>query len=255
MPDEPRLEEQALSEAAEMTIATQLDEVENIDVDVRTDLLKMVQGQVNSVSIAAQGLVMQKDIRVQEIELHTDSIAIDLLSALFGQIELNQPVDATARLILTEQDINRALNSDYIRSKFPSLELNVEGQIVTLEPQQLEVHLPGGDKMGFSGTILLHEMGEIRRLGFTAMIRPGTMKQPLLLEAFHCTEGEGISLEFAIAFIKKAGELVNLPYVDLEGMALRIKKLELQEGSLTLHTDAYVRQLTNLNSEIVKDNI
>jgi hypothetical protein len=98
-------------------------------------------------------------------------------------------------------------------------------------------------------------MGDIRRLGFTAMIRSGTTKQPLLLEAFHCTEGEGISLEFAIAFIKKAGELVNLPYVDLEGMALRIKKLDLQEGSLTLHTDAYVRQLTNLNSEIVKDNI
>ena len=255
MPDEPRLDEQALSEAAEKTIATQLDEVENIDVDVRTDLLKMVQGQVNSVSIAAQGLVMQKDIRVQEIELHTDSIAIDLLNALFGQIELNQPVDATARLVLTEQDINRALNSDYIRSKFPSLELNVEGQIVTLEPQQLEVHLPGGGKMGFRGTILLHEMGDIRRLGFTAMIRSGTTKQPLLLEAFHCTEGEGISLEFAIALIKKAGELVNLPYVDLEGMAFRIKKLELQEGSLTLHTDAYVRQLNNLNSEIVKDNI
>jgi len=50
---------------------------------------------------------MQKDIRVQEMELHADSIAINPLSA-FGQIELNQPVDATARLVLTEPDINRA---------------------------------------------------------------------------------------------------------------------------------------------------
>jgi hypothetical protein len=249
MPDEPRLEAQALSEAAEMTISTQLDDVENIDVDVRTNLLKMVQGQVDSVSITGQGLVMQKDIRVQEIELHTNSIAIDLLSAIFGQIELDQPVDATARLVLTEQDINRAFNSDYIRSKFPSLELNVDGQIVTLEPQQLEVHLPGGGKMGFRGTIVLQEMGYTRRVGFTAMIRPGTMKQPLLLETFHCTEGEGISLELAIALMKQARQLINLPYIDLEGMAIRIKELDVQEGRLTLHTDAYVRQLPDLNNE------
>lgn len=249
MPDEPRLEEQALSEAAEMTISTQLDQVENIDVNVRTDLLKMVQGQVDSVSIASQGVVLQKDIRVQEIELHTNRVAIDLLSAVFGQIELNQPVDATARLVLTEQDINRALNSDYIRSKFQSLELNVEGQIVTLEPQQLEVHLPGGGKIGFRGTILLHEMGYIRRISFTGVIRPPTMKQPLLLEGFHCTEGEGISLELAIAFIKQARELMSLPYLALQGMAIRINKLDVQEGRLTLHTEAYVRQLPDLNTE------
>jgi hypothetical protein len=243
------LEEQALSQAAEITISTQLDEVESIDVDVRTNLLKMVQGQADSVSVSGQGLVMQKDIRVHDMELHTNSIAIDLLSAIFGQIELNQPIEATARLVLTEPDINRAINSDYIRSKFPSLELNVDGQTVTVEPKQLAVHLPGGGKIGFSGTILLHEMGNTRQLGFTAVIRLGTMKQPLLLEAFHCTEGEGISLELAIAFLKNAKELMNLPYLDLQGMALRIKRLDVQEGCLTLYTDAYVRQLSELNNE------
>ncbi|MEP0778273.1 DUF2993 domain-containing protein [Microcoleus sp. ZQ-A2] len=115
MPDEPRLEEQALSEAAEMAITAQLDEVENIDVEVHTDLLKMVQGQADSVSIAAQGVVMQKDIRVQEMEVQTDRIAIDLLRTIFGQVELEKPLDATARVVLTEQDLNRALDSDYIR--------------------------------------------------------------------------------------------------------------------------------------------
>ena len=51
MSDEPRLEEQALSLAAEMTLSSQMDEVENIDVDVRSDLLKVVHGEVDSVSI------------------------------------------------------------------------------------------------------------------------------------------------------------------------------------------------------------
>jgi hypothetical protein len=70
-----------------------------------------------------------------------------------------------------------------------------------------------------------------------------------LLEAFHCTQGEGISLELAIAFIKKARELVNLPYFDVEGMAVRIKELEVEEGSLTLHTEAYIKQLPELNNQ------
>jgi hypothetical protein len=246
MADELRLEEQALSEAAEMTLSTQLDEVENINVDVRTNLFKIVQGQADSVSVSGQGLVMQKDIRVQEMELHTNSVSIDLLSAIFGQIELSQPIDATARLVLTEQDINRAFKSDYIRSKFQSVELNVDGRIATVEPLHMEVQLPGDSKMGFSGTILLQEMGNARQIGFTAMVRPRTMKQPLLLEAFHCTQGDGMSLELVIAFMKKATELVNLAYFDFEGMALHIKDLDIQEGSITLYTEAYVRQIPDL---------
>lgn len=247
MPDEPRLEEQALSEAAEMAIAAQLDDVENIDVAVRTDVLKMVQGRVDSVSIAAQDVTMHKDIHVQEMELHTDRIAIDLLSTLFGQLELDQPLDATARVVLTEQDINRALNSDYIQSKFQSLELKVEGELLSVEPQQLKVHLPGDGKMGFSGTLVLHEIGKSRRIGFTAVIRPPIMKQPLLLEAFQCTQGEGISLELALTFLNKARELMDLPYFQLEGIALRLKKMDVQEGRVTLYTEAYVQQLPDFN--------
>jgi hypothetical protein len=248
MPDEPRLEEQALSEAAEMAIAAQLDEVENIHVAVRTDLLKMVQGRVDSVSLAAQGVTMHKDVHVQEMELHTDRIAIDLISAIFGQIELDKPLEATARLVLTEQDINRALNSDYIQSKFKSLELKVEGELLSMEPQQLKVHLPGGGKIGFSGTILLHEIGKSRGIGFTAVIRPPMMKQPLLLEAFQCTQGEGISLELALTFLNKARELMDLPYFQMEGLALRVKKMDVQEGSVTLYTEAYVQQFPDFNS-------
>ncbi len=230
-----------------MAIATQVDDVENIDVAVRTDLLKMVQGQVDSVSIAAQGVTMHKDIHVQEMELHTDRIAINLISAIFGQIELDKPLDTTARVVLTEEDINCALNSEYIRSNFQRLELDVEGELLSIEPQQLKLHLPGGGKMGFSGTILLHEMGKSRRIGFTALMCPPIMKQPLLLEAFQCTQGEGISLELAIAFLNKARELMALPYFQIAGIALRVKKMDVQKGSVTLYTEAYVEQLPELN--------
>jgi hypothetical protein len=246
MSDEPRLEEQVISEAAQMTISTQLDEVEDIQVDVRTDLLKIVQGQVDSVSIAGQGLVMQKDIRVQEMELRTNTVAINPLRAVFGQIELDQPVDANVRLVLTEEDINRALKSDYLCSKLQSLDLNVDGQIVTLEPQQLQVHLPGESKLIFKGTFLLDEISQTLPLGFTGVIRLRSMKQPLLLESFHCTQGEGISLELAFSVIKQVREWLNLPFFEFEEMALHLTDLEVLSGNLILHAQAYVRQLPDL---------
>ena len=242
MPEEQRLEEQLLSQSAENIVSDQLDSVEKIDVDVQTDLLKMVQGQVDGVSFAGQGLVM-KGIRVQEIKLQTDSVDINPLSALFGQVELNQPVNATARIILTEVDINRALTSDLVRSQMQSFDLNVDGEIVSLQPQAIQINLPEDGKLACAGNVLLKEQGNTRPLSFTAVVRPRTKQQPIMLESFNCTKGEGISLETVVALMHKVKELVNLPYIEFDDMALRIKSLEVQKGNLILLADAHVRQL------------
>lgn len=246
MTDKPGLEEQALSEAVEVSLLTQLDKVENIEVDIRTNLLKMIQGQADSVSIAGQGLVIERDIRVHEMEVYTDRIAINPLSAIVGQIEINQPVQAIVRLVLTEEDINHALKSDYIRSQLQGLELNLDGQSINLELQHLDVELPGECKLKFNGTTLLHEGGKTRRVSFTAAIRVYDLSQPLRLESFHCTQGGGISLKLAIALITKIEELVNLPYFDWGGMAFQLQSLEVNQGNLTVHTIVYMTELPEL---------
>lgn len=243
MHDESKLEEQVLELAAEQQLSSQVDAVEKIDVDIDTDLLKIVQGKADSVSVEGQGLVIQKDIRVQHIELRTDSVDINPLKAIFGEIELERPTDATARIVLTEPDINRAFNSDYVRRQTKNIELNVDGQIVTLEMQQMELFLPGDGKMVFNGKVMLHEAGKTRQDAFTAVARPRTKDQPVLLESFTCTQGEGFPLEVIVAFMEKLKELVNLPFFAIEGMALRVKEMQVQKGSLTLLAEAHVRQL------------
>lgn len=245
MPEEPRLEEQALSQAVEMGLSSQMHNVETIAVDVRTNLLKLILGKADSISLAGSGLTMQKDIRVQEMQMHADKVAINPLSAVLGQIELNQPVDTTVRVVLTEEDINRALNSDYIKAKLIPLELCVDGQIVTIELQlPLLLHLPGDGKIEFSGAIVLHETGKTRQVGFTAGFLSRTHEYPVRLEEFRCTPGVGgISLQLTLAIMHKLTEIVNLPYFDLEGMAVRIQELSVQKASLTLIAEAHVYQL------------
>lgn len=246
MHDEQRLEEQAVSKAAEMQMSSQLDQAEKINVDVQTDLWKLIQGQADGVSFSGKGLVVQKDVRLEELVLQTDKVDINLFSALFGEVELNQPVKTIARVVLKEADINRAMTSNYVRSKMPTFDLNVDGEIVSLKPQEIQIFLPGDNKIKFSGTVSIHEKGNTNQLSFMALIRPRTQTQPIMLESFTCTQGDGISLEIVTALMQKIKELVNLPYIQYDGMAFQIKKMEVQKESINTLVEAYIKQIPTM---------
>lgn len=244
MLEEQRLEEQVLSQAARVGISSQLNKTENIDIDVRTNLLKILLGKADSINFDGKGLTTQEGIRVQELEMHTDNISIDPLSAIFGQLKLNEPINTTIRVVLTEADINQALNSDFVRKQLSPIELNVDGEIVTLAIQQpMSLHLPDGEKMVFSGNMLITEKGQIREIEFNSSFFPRTNEKPALLQGFNCISGQGISVELSCAFMQKLKELVSLPYIELQGIALKIKQLEAQKGSLELLVEAHVYQL------------
>ncbi len=246
MQDEQRLEEQAVSKAAEMQMSSQLDQAEKINVDVQTDLWKLIQGQADGVSFSGKGLVVQKDIRLEELVLQTDKVDINLFSALFGEIELNKPVKTIARVVLKEADINRAMTSNYVRSKMPTFDLNVDGEIVSFKPQQIQIYLPEDGKIKCNGTVLIHEKGNSRSLSFTAMVRPRTQTQPVIFESFKWTEGDGISIETMTALLQKVKELMNLPYIQYDGMAFQIKKMEVQKESINTLVEAYIKQIPTM---------
>lgn len=156
-PDNPDLGEKALSKVAELGIVSQLDEAETIDVDIRTDPGKLSQGEVDSVTIAGKGLVMKQDLRMETLEINTDTVAINPLSAVFGNIELTHPTNADTQIVLTEADINRAFNSDYLQAKLHGLKMEVEGHSVTIDVQKAMVTLPG-DKISYQIPMILMKM-------------------------------------------------------------------------------------------------
>ncbi|PSP17714.1 MAG: DUF2993 domain-containing protein, partial [Cyanobacteria bacterium SW_5_48_44] len=52
-----------------------------------------------------KGVVTPKNLRLEEVVLQTDSIAINPLSTALGKIELTQPTNASVRLVVTEADL------------------------------------------------------------------------------------------------------------------------------------------------------
>ena len=246
MPNSPGLGEQALNKTAELGLSSQLDEVENLDVNIKTDPIKLVQGQVDAVTIEGEGLVMQKDLRMEELEMQMSSVAINPISAAFGKIELTQPTEASVRVVLTEEDINRAFNSEYIRSRLQSQKIRVNGQLRTIVPQNVKFHLLGDGKVVLKATVLLKETNETHQVAFSAIPRVSANGQTVSLENVEYADNKETSPELTKALVDETSKILNLSNFDLKGMSLRVKQLELEAGKLTLQAEAYVEQILTI---------
>ncbi|QLE55787.1 DUF2993 domain-containing protein [Nostoc sp. TCL26-01] len=250
MSDKQNIEEHLVSQVAEKSVSSQLDTVEEIDIQVQTDIFKLAQGQADGVTFAGQGLVTKQNIRVQEIKIQTDTISINPLRAIFGQIQLEKPVNVLAQIKLTEADINSALSADFTHNLVQSFDLDVDGEIISFALQHLEIFLPNDEQIGFNGIFLLTENNNSRPLSFTAILRPRTPSQSIMLESFHCTQGGGISLEIIVSLMQKVKELVNLPYFVWEGMKITIKDMQIQEREVLVLVMADVKQIPATFTEI-----
>ncbi|MBG1258491.1 DUF2993 domain-containing protein [Nostoc commune] len=250
MADSPGLGEQALNKAAEIGLSSQLDEVENLDVDIKTDPLKLVQGQVDAVTIEGEGLVMQKDLRMEELKMQMTNIAINPLSVAFGKIELTKPTEANAQVVLTEADINRAFNSEYVRclrratpTQLQSQKIHVNGQLRTIEPQNVEFRLPGDGKVALNASMKLVETGKNQQVAFSAVPRISGNGKTVTLENVEYGESEEISPELTKALIDQTSEILNLSNFDLDGISLQVNQLKVEVGKLTLQAEAYVEKI------------
>jgi 3-polyprenyl-4-hydroxybenzoate decarboxylase len=245
MPEQQNLEAQIVSQAAERRVSDELAAAEQIDIYVQTDLLKIVQGQAHAVTVAAQGLITKHNLRVQEIKLKTDGIAINPIKAIFGEIQLHKPVNLIARIILHEADINSNLNSDFSRQLVSSFQLDVDGVIFKFALEDLHILFPEKQQIELWGKIQVKAENNSYKIGFNTLLLPQTDSHPIMLKRFNCTEGEGISLEFILSFIQKVKELVNLPYLQWEDIKFRIKNMHIQDKSLILLVEANLNQVPN----------
>ena len=86
----------------------------------------LIEGRVQRVRIASRGLEPLPQLRLAEAELETDAIAFDWgalppqnLQTLRGSLRL--PLQGAVRLLITQEDVNRALARDEIKTQFQAL--------------------------------------------------------------------------------------------------------------------------------------
>lgn len=238
--NQPDLGEQAISKAAEVGIESQLDEVQDLDVDVRANPMGIIGGEVESVTVDAKGMVMNKDLRAERLILQTDEIAIDSMKAAMGNIELTQNTNAEAKIVLLEADIQRAFNSEYIESKLKNQKLNIDGKTLTVNASNVKFALPGDGKIGLEADIEIAESSETKHINLSAKptLDANGNKIAIADVEYHNEDNAA----FAQALLDSTKEVLDLRNFELDAMSLKIDKLDVLKGKIIMAASAVVRE-------------
>jgi hypothetical protein len=116
---------------AEKKIEEKLYAVEELQVRIdNTPSYQLVQGQVDRLRIAGRGLSLTPEMRIDTFELEMDPIDVNLENLQVDEPEqtiqgLRRPLLVAMRFVLTQEDINQALNSPEFADYLEILTLNL----------------------------------------------------------------------------------------------------------------------------------
>ena len=238
--NKPDIGEQAISKAAEVGIDNQLDEVEELDVDVRANPLELAGGDVESVTIDGKGMVMNKDLKAERLIVQTDEIGIDSMKAAFGDIELTQSTDAEAKIVLLDEDIQRAFNSEYIKSKLENQELDIDGETVTVNAKNVKFALPGEDKISLKADIEIAESQTTKQIALSAKPTLDANGNKIAISDIEYHNEDNAA--FAKALLDSTEEVLDLRNFELDEMSLKIDRLDVSQGKIIMAANAKVEE-------------
>lgn len=241
MVGQPDLTEETLNRMMELGISSRFDQVEDLKADVHSDPIKLLQGELETANLEGKGLVIKKDLRTADLSVKSDGIAIDPLKAALGDIELTRPTNATIAVTLTEADIERALNSDYIAEKLQKLKFSVDGQLTRLKPQQVTFHMPGEGKVELVADVTLVDIGATDRIAFSSVPKLQSDGHHIQFTQVQM-DSETASQALTESLVKTFNQLLDLRTFTLSGMELQLQNMDIQTGQMQVTATARLNE-------------
>lgn len=237
--------EQAINRLAKAGLESQLDEAQGLDVNIRTSPLDLMQGNIESVSVKGDGLVMQKELRAEKLRIETNSISINSIKAAMGNIELNKPTDARMLVVLKEEDLQNAFNCEYLKDKLQNLEIDYEGEKATAKVEQIKFVLPDTGKVKLEANVYIVEKDKQEKISLTAIPEINNSGNCISLKSVEYLQDAKYNQDVALAIVKSAEEILDLRNFELDEMSLRVRKLDVNLGKLTIEADAEIKNFPN----------
>ncbi|NEQ96281.1 MAG: DUF2993 domain-containing protein [Cyanothece sp. SIO2G6] len=226
---------------------------ELVDVDIRCEpSSKLLQGSIDSFKMKGRELVIRRAFAVKEMMFETDAVMIDTAALLAGKLQLKQPTQAVAQVVLTEEAINKAFEADLVKQRL---------QGVDAEPL---TNLSGGDPVSFRNVqVELKPDNQVRILAFTDL--PNRNDVPIALtsklaverrrrvvfkdakfdDADIADDVKGLATVLSNGFAEILNSMVDLDRFDLDGVKLRINRLETHGKTLVFSGYAQIDHVPN----------
>lgn len=212
-------------------------EVEQLQVRVdNAPSYQLLQGKVERVRIAGRGLQPKRqDIRIAALELETDPIDLDLRSLGPRQLKLERPLQTGLRLVLTQKDINQALQSPKLTARLSKLSLG-EQRYNFVNPR---VEFLANNRLRFQ--VELQEQGDVKPLAITIETGLSVLagRQLQLVKPSVSVNGAAAPEQFVSAIATNLSEQLDLR--NLEGYGLQARILQLKITPQELEIAAFLR--------------
>lgn len=241
--------ERMLNSVASQSIRHLFTQCESVDVVIRCNpSSKILQGSVDSFRMSGRRLVIRREFQAEEMSFETDAVSLDFSSVLSGKIRLRQPTQAVAQVTLTEEGINQSFTAELVRKRLQ----NIDTPELT--------NLSGGEPVSFTDVNLqLLANNQIAIFAKTELPNgtvPISLKATLAVERrrrilFQDPQFDaevvpeplrGISKILTMAFAEILNNMVDLDRFDLDGVSLRINRLETQGKCLVFSGYAQIER-------------
>ena len=231
-------------------------------------------GKLQKVRIATRGVIIKPNLRVDALELETDLIDVDLDKLDLDNINkfrksLNKPLRSAVRLVLTEADLNQALQSPEILAIIEkTLNRAIAGKAgstnISYQLQEIQLQLHPSNRLGVKFKLNRpssvfetndNHKAETRELIMALELGIETIDGQAIriLEPQGTVNGKPMSSRLLNGFAEGISDRLNFDSLEQDGILARILQLEIDEDKLELASFLQVEtKTTQLSSKEIK---
>lgn len=184
-------------------------------------------------------LSRQAALRAEEISFETNAVSIDFSGVLSGKLVLAQPTQAVAQVTLSKAGINHAFQAELVKKRLVNLSLPAltdlsGGEPVSFEAVQLQLLLNNRVQIWAKADL---SNGELVPISLSATIAIERRRRLIFcdpkFEADTVPESQrDISQTLSITLAQILDRMVDLERFDLDGITMRLNRLETQGKQL-----------------------
>lgn len=249
-----------VDQTARQLLLDQLDRAEVLEVRVEsTPNYRLIQGEADRIRVAGRGLHLDPYPRVEVLELETDPISIPPSNFQGGSLQLEQPIQAAVRVVITEADLNAALQAPQILGQFQDIQTDLPfaspqnaGAVVDLRDPAVE--LMGEDRIQLSARLVERTPDgreEQVDLVFSAGLAVENSQRLRLVEPEFIVDSVRVPREISGAFLGGLNEVLDLGELDEQGFVIRVLQFAVTPESLEVVGFVRVESLEGAPSESV----
>jgi hypothetical protein len=238
----------AVDQLAEDALRDQIAGAEELHVRIdNVPSYQILNGRVDHVRLAGRGIypLQFPDLRIDTIDLETDTVDVDLGQLQQGELKLDEPAQAALRLGLRADDLNRFLQSAMVQQWLDQLRFNLPGPGGEREQNRYGLAHPSlefldGDR--FRIVVDLEDRLTAESIPIEVELGLDIINghQLELIDPKIVIEGEEAPPELIASLVAGANQQLTLRMLEQSGIIARIIEFEIRNNELDIAVFAKV---------------